>query len=201
MSSVVSICNIALGQHLGKRNITALTEASTEARYCNQFYEQSRDMLLQSYPWSFAGKTASLAEVANDKLGRWGYAYRRPNDCLKVRWVRPEYSETECGPMSLQEELRYPYEIEGETIYCNLSPAYLRYTWAITDPTKFPPAFVDALAASLAARLAYPITKDRQLRNEMAQLARQLQITAETLDANEERNTSDHVSDFEEARG
>jgi hypothetical protein len=69
MSSIVSICNLALS-NLGKDNISALTDEGAEARACNQFYDHVRDTLLQVYPWSFAGKTASLAEVTNDKAGR-----------------------------------------------------------------------------------------------------------------------------------
>src|SRR6187402_875820 len=94
MSSIVSICNLALS-HLGKDNISALSDAGAEARACNQFFEITRDTLLQVYPWRFAGKTASLAEITNDKPGSWAYAYNRPTDCLKIRWLRPEYSLTD----------------------------------------------------------------------------------------------------------
>lgn len=200
MASVVSICNLALS-NLGKDNINALTEASAEARACNQFYEHTRDLLLQGYPWRFAGKTQSLAEVANAKLGAWKYAYQRPNDCLKVRWVRPEYSTVDPCPQTLQEEIANPYEIEGETVYCNLSPAFLRYTWRITDPTKFPPLFVEALSWHLSVKLSMPLTRDPKVRADAFQLAQRTQGAAEMADANEVRETSDYESDIVTARG
>lgn len=195
MTSVVSICNLALS-NIGKDNIQALSDAGSEARACNQFYEITRDMLLQAYPWRFAGKTQSLAEVTNDKPGAWAYAYNRPNDCLKVRWIRPEYSPTEEWPQTFQEEISNPYEIEGQTIYCNLSPAFLRYTFRLTDPTRFSPMFIDALSWHVAVRLAMPLTRDPKVRADAYQLARAMQAQAEAADANEVRESSDHDSEL-----
>lgn len=195
MSSVVSICNLALS-NIGKDNINALTEATAEARACNQFYEHVRDIMLQAYPWRFAGKTASLAELTNDKPGAWGYAYKRPTDCLKARWIRPEYSLTDCFPQSLQEEISNPYEIEGDKVYCNLSPAFLRYTVRLSDPTKYSPLFVEALSWALAVRLAMPLTRDQSKRKEAYDLAQVARGQAEMADANETRETSDHDSEF-----
>lgn len=204
MSSEVYICNLALS-NIGKTNINDLAEASAEARACNQFYAHTRDTLLQAYPWRKARKTQSLAEVANDKPGRWRYAYRIPNDCLKVLWIS---SEHETGGAPERAEFRagdprqgHPYEIEGQTLYCNLSPCYLTYTFRLTDPTKFTPLFIDALGWHLAVRLAMPLTRDPKVRADAFQLATQMQIAAEVADANEVRETSDHDSELIEARG
>ncbi|WP_244642410.1 hypothetical protein [Phyllobacterium sp. 628] len=184
--------------NLGKSNINALTEPNAEARACNQFYEHVRDMLLQGYPWRFAGKTQSLAQLTNDKLGKWAYAYSRPVDCLKVRWVRPAYSTTDMRKEegALIPEYSYPHDIEGTTIYSDLSPAFLRYTVRLTDPTKFTPLFVDALAWHLAVRLAMPLTRDPKMRADAFQLAQQTQGLAQEADANEVRETSDHETEF-----
>lgn len=195
MSSVVFICNLALS-NISKDNIVALTEASAEARACNQFYDHTRDMLLQQYPWRFAGKTASLAEIANDKTGRWAHAYQRPNDCLKLRWLRPGYSEVEP---QISETI-YPHDAEGEKIYTDLSPAFMRYTQRLTDPTKFTALFIDALSWHLAVRLAMPLTHDPKVRADAWQVAKQQQASAEMHDANEVRENSDHESDLVEAR-
>ncbi len=199
MVSVVSICNLALS-NLGKDTINALSEASAEARACNQFYEHTRDTLLQAYPWRFAGKTQALAPLTNDKPGQWAYAYKRPNDCLKVRWVRPRYSADDF-PLSKQEEISFPYEVEGETIYCNVEAAFLRYTFLLTDPTKYSPLFVEALAWALTVRLAMPMTRDIKQRNDAFKLAQMSRGEAETADANEVRETSDHDSEFVQGRG
>lgn len=199
MASVVSICNLALS-NVGKDNINALTDAGAEARACSQFYDHVRGTMLQGYPWRFAGKTVSLAEVGNDKVGQWAYAYKRPNDCLKVRWVRPEYSE-DVGKMTEQEEISFPYEVDGDTIYCDMSPAFLRYTFDLTDASKFSPLFVEALSWHLAVRLAMPLTRDPKVRADCYQVANTMTGQAQMSDANEARDNYDHESDFTKARG
>lgn len=199
MTSVVSICNLALS-NLGKDNISAIDEASAEAKACRQFYEHTRDTLLQVYPWGFAGKTQSLAELTNDKPGAWGYSYKRPVDCLKVRWLRQAYSTVELYPQDEGVQQQNRYEIEGERIYCGIAPAYLRYTWRIIDPTKFPPLFVDALSAALTVRLAMPLTRDPKVRTDAYQFAQAARLAAEMADANEERHTSDISTEFVQVR-
>lgn len=195
MSSVVSICNLALS-NLGKDNISSVDEASAEARACRQFYEHTRDTLLQVYPWRFAGKTQALAELTNDKPGAWGYSYKRPVDCLKVRWLRQAYSTVDLYPQDEAIQQLTPYEIEGERIYAGIGPAFLRYTAKITDPTKFPPLFIDALSAALSVRLAMPLTRDLKVRQDAAQYAVAARQSAEMADANEARETSDISTEF-----
>lgn len=203
MTSVISICNIAL-TNVGKPEINDLAEASAEARACNRFYEHTRDTLLQAYPWRFSGKTLSVAELTNDKPGAWRHAYKRPTDCLKVRWVRGEYRENPDDTCfrdadfhrdTLVEEIQNPYDIEGDTIYADLSPCLLRYTFRLTDPSRFSPLFTDALGWHLAVRLAMPLTRDPKMRADAYQLAQTSQAIAAMADANEVRENSDITSD------
>lgn len=200
MSSVVSICNLALS-NIGKNNINDLSERTAEARACKQFYDHVRDTLLQVYPWRFAGKTAALPALTNDRPGQWARAYSRPSDCLKIRWVRPEYSLTNPCPQLLQDEIAHPYDTEGDVIYCNLSPAFLRYTFRLTDPSRYPPMFVEALSWHLSTRLAMPMTKDVKLRADCYSTALAMQGAAAEADANEVRETSDHESELVRERG
>lgn len=197
MSSIVSICNLALS-NLGKDNISALTDTGAEARACNQFYDHVRDTLLQVYPWNFAGKTASLAEVTNDKAGQWLYAYRRPTDCLKIRYLRPQYVADDPKDYSAAQTdaFGFAHEVEGQTIYCDLSPAFLRYTCRLTDPTKYSPMFIEAMSWHLAVRLAMPLTRDPKIRADAYQLAMATQNQAAASDANEDRESSDHNSEL-----
>lgn len=195
MTSEVEICRMALS-HIGKDGIDSLTEASAEARACNRFYTLTRDVLLQSYPWRFATKTQALANVTNDKKGAWGFAYTIPNDSMKIRWIRPEYSETDPKADDPNE----PYELEAGLLYCNLQPAFLRYIWRVTDPARFSPMFQELLAVQLAVRLAMPLTRDPKVRADCFQWAKVLQGQTEAADANESRNTTDHASEQVEAR-
>lgn len=200
MTSVVAICNMAL-DHVSKPNISSLTEMSEEARVCSRVYTQARDALLSLVHWRFAGASVSLAAVTNTKAGVWGYAYQRPSDCLRIRLIRPEYSTvTPQGDFADPLHDPHPYEMEAQTVYCNLSPAIMRYTQRVEDAERLPPLFVDALAAQIASRIALPLTRDVKLRNDMYNLARQLAAAAAEQDANEQRETSDIVSGFVGAR-
>lgn len=191
MSSVIAICNLALS-NIGKDNINALNEGSAEALACNQFYNHALDLLLQSFPWRFAGKTVALAEIGGGNA-RWKYRYQRPNDCLKVRWIYPHYDDGDCY-LSEREEVQIPYAVEGGHILTGLSPAWLRYTARVSDPSLFPPLFTDAFAWQLSVRLAMPLTRDSKVRAEAYQLAQEMTSMAREADANETRANSDFDS-------
>lgn len=190
MTSIVSICNLAL-TNIGKQTISSLTETGAEARACNQLYGITRDMLLQSYPWRFALKTASLAEITNIHNKTWGYSFIRPSDCLKVLYVK-----TEACPFDAVSAAGTPYMIEGDRVFTNINPCFLHYVAKLEDPTRFPPMFVDTLSWHLAARLAMPLTRDPKVRADAYQLARAMQAQAEVSDANEVRENSDHTSEL-----
>lgn len=199
MASVVEICNLALG-NLGKDDISSIDEASAEAKACKKFYGITRDTALQAYPWTWARATISLAEVTNLKPNKWLYAYQRPSGCLKIILVT---DETMADYMPSGDGIAlggHKYEVEGQLIYCDLSPAYLVYTSLVEDPELFSPGFVDAVSAALAARLAMPITRDLKIRADAVALARSSMGSAQEADANEERSSSDYPSDRIEAR-
>lgn len=189
MASVVEICNLALSS-IGKSiPISALDEASEEARQCSVHYGQARDWLLQQYPYVFARKVQALAVLTNDWGERWGYRYSKPNDCLKIIRIVPAIDDPD--------NLDVPYGLRGQSIYADIDTATLEYTFRQDDPSKFPSQFIDALAWALAARLAFPLTRDRQLRADAAQMAQQMRLSAEAADGNDEQNdysfTPDHL--------
>lgn len=200
MSSVVFICNLALS-NIGKDNISDINEASTEAKVCKQFYEHTRDMLLQAHTWRWATRTQAMAAVANTKEGRWKHAYQRPSDCLKVHRVYDEMQRDYIpGGHDWIKAGGYDYAIEGRVIFTNINPAFLQYTRRVVDPVQFPPLFVDALAWHLATRLAMPLTRDPRIRADALQIAAQMTADAAISDANEVRQVSDYPTDWHEAR-
>lgn len=201
MASVIFICNLALS-NIGKPSIESLGDADAQAIACNQYYAHVRDTLLQSFPWTFAGKTQVLAEVTNTKANRWQYAYQKPSDCLKIRLFGDEtLVDYIPGNDGLVVQGAYANAVEGETIFGDVSPAYLTYTFRLTDPTKFSPMFAEALGWQLAVRLAMPLTRDPKIRADAFQLAERTTSKASELDASEVRQTSDSPSEAIEARG
>ena len=204
MASTVSICNLALG-HLGADKIDALTEASTEARACNRFYDQTLDALLAAGPpWRFARHEAVLAEVTGVSVGRWAHAYALPVDLIRVREVRPPNGPLSGvmlpGDLTADDAGGSPYELFGDWLLSDLSPATLSYIRRVDDPSKFPPLFVETLSWHLAARLAMPLTRDAGQRQAAFQMALQTQAAASATEANDEWSGSSFVSDYEQVR-
>lgn len=190
MTSVVSICNMALS-HIGKGTINSLDEQSEEAFQCNLHYEQTRTVMMQGYPWRFALKVQSLGEIANTWTERYQHAYARPYDCLKpVRIVPPmdgPYpSTTTYDPYrDLQVTGLYGYEIRGDVLFTDSSPATLEYISNVEDPSSFSPLFAEALSWSLASKISMPLTRDQSIRREAFTLAQSALAQAQAADANE----------------
>lgn len=158
MASEVDICNLALGFLGDTATVASLEppEGSAQAEHCARFYPIARDTLLQMHAWGFASRRVQLAEISGTPYG-WTHAYARPIDALDIIAIQrpgtPDYAED-----------REPFVCEtglqgNEVIYCNVEGAIARYTARITDTTRFPPAFVTALAWQLASFLAGPILK------------------------------------------
>ena len=69
-----------------------------------------------------------------------------PADCIK--------------PVTIDEYEAYPYLIESNHFYCDVSAATLKYIWNIEDVSKFTPGFARVLAHKLAVDIAAALEKD-----------------------------------------
>lgn len=166
MSSVVDICNLALS-HLGDTaDIISITppDGSPQAGHCARYYPIARDAVLQSFPWTFATKRATLATVTNPSPDDWQYAYALPSTCLRpLSALNPGTPAANFGNDE-SDAGSFPYVVEAaqdgrRVLYTNVQTAALRYVDAITDTTAFSPLAVLAIARLMAAYLAGPILK------------------------------------------
>lgn len=157
MSSVVDICNLALGRLGLKAFISSLDEATAEAEVCNRFFNATRDAALASAPWPFAKKRATLALLSGVTRAGWAFCYAKPSDCLSPRFVWN-------GLRNPRPDQLIPFELElgdadGSHIICTDHPgAELVFTKRVDNPTLFHPLFVNALAWRLASELAAPLS-------------------------------------------
>lgn len=112
-----------------RTQISALTEASVEARNCNLIYADTRDEVLGMAYWNFATKTAylSLLKQAPGTPGGvasasqwssaypappWLYEYAVPTDCIKMRSVVQQPVNAYAGvPFTSNGQAAYPYFI------------------------------------------------------------------------------------------
>lgn len=180
MASVVQICNIALS-HIGSEPITALTEATKEARECNLHYVEIRDAVLEDHNWGFAKRRVVLAEI-DEEFSGWSHAYAYPADCLCPREIYDGSAtsavtnglyNSDVENYSTPAKIRYEVAInsakDARVILTDQEDAELIYTATIADPNLFTRLFRSALSYSLAARLAEPLHSDRDLGLRMEQ--------------------------------
>lgn len=151
--SEVDICNIALMKVGAKPRIDSLVEDSDNARLCNTFYGPVRDAMLRSHPWNCAIHRRTITPLVDAPDSDWDYQYQLPANpyCLRVLQV---------GEMGDDIE----WVVEGRRLLTNEGTSIkLKYIKRITDTNEFDPLLVDAIALSLAIKLAMPLSTDRQL--------------------------------------
>lgn len=131
-------------------------DTTPAAKWFRRNFDTARDGELEEHPWRFAVKEAVITVDATPPVfknaggGGWSYRYARPTDLMRVAYLN-------CGGNF--EGIPVPHEIQGDWIYCDQSSTiYLAYIWRITDVTKYPALFCEALAAKLATKLAHWLT-------------------------------------------
>lgn len=192
MASDITICNLALA-HLGTATISALTDASKEARACKLHYEEARDAVLREHPWNFATRRVYLALLSVAPVG-YDFAYAYPTDCLFAREI---WQETELLAPT-------PFEVvsgtSGRMVVTDEADAVLEYTARVTDSAQFDPLFVQALSYRLAAEIAMPITRSVTVAQAMLNLYRNSVAMATTIDGREGKTDPEHPNSYIQAR-
>jgi hypothetical protein len=168
MSSVVSICNQAIGRFRG-RQIAALTDDTVEANACSTYYESARDLVLADFPWNFATKTAALA-LKSETPVEWAYCYAYPADCMVIRKLFAEGNLRQyTDPIPHAVELAAD---DSKAILTNLDVARIQYTVKNENVNQYSAHFRTALSWYLASEIAIPIagvSKGRVLADRAAQ--------------------------------
>ena len=173
--SKATVCNMALA-HIGStKGISSFdTDTSTEANMCRLFYDQVLLGVLESCSWPFARRRSALGLVEAKPNDDWLYSYRYPSDAERILAVSTESAFINLMLMpnstlttNLNEQLIWklpPFEVAGDSagklIFSNMSSAWVYYIKNISDPSRWPHQFAEAIALGLAAKIAMPIAKD-----------------------------------------
>jgi len=177
MASEVSICNRAL-RLLRVQPITSFDEDGEAAGWCAETYPDARDALIAEYPWNFATRRAALPALS--AVPTWGFAraFQLPGDperCLRVLGLA---EETGDGGLV--------YQVEGSRIVTDEpAPLKLLYLARVADPAAYPPLFVEALAARLAAEGAFHFTGSTSREAQLTDLYERKVALARRFDAQE----------------
>lgn len=156
--SVPDIWNLALVK-LGQEDFVASeSESTANAAACRAAYYITRDKLLRDYEWSFAVARADLSRSSFDG-DDWTYQYALPTE--------PPYLRALDIPEEDVWDADFLWKKEGDVILSNATSLTLRYISLVTDTTKYPPDFVDALACALAIQVCWAITGSRSKLREL----------------------------------
>jgi hypothetical protein len=167
------VINVALMRIAYPFRVANIYEGSRAAAAALDIYVQTRDELLRQGNWGFAERNVALTLLKQSPQGGyippntwnpgsnppvpWLFEYAYPDDCLKVRAVKPT-------PLFVPnfDPQPFVYDVANDSyetppvkvILCNVAAALLVYTGQITDPTTWEADFTEAMAAALARRLA-----------------------------------------------
>jgi hypothetical protein len=146
------ICNMALGRiGVGARIEALSTDTTPEAVQCRSFYDISYASTLREFSWPFANKIVTMTLVQTSPDNEWGYSYRYPSDCLKIKRLM-------SGFRNDSRDTRVPFTIrsddDGRLIFTDQVDAEIEYTFDFNDNARLPADFVSALAWRIAYEVA-----------------------------------------------
>lgn len=171
INSPADVANLAL-KRLGYRlKVASLYDGSNASNHLLDIYGQTRDDMLRNGEWGFAqrmivgtvlkfGPTNYFDtpwDPATMPPMRWRFEYAYPDDCLKVRSVRPQPGflvDMTPLPQLFRVVNDNGFTPSRRVIVCNVEAAIIVYSAQVTDPAQWDVSFVDALAAGLARRVA-----------------------------------------------
>lgn len=179
MPAKLALWNLAVSE-LPADQIAELGENSLPARECRRHYPQVIAEMLAYGRWSFQNRRVTLAAVTNTRDSEWLYAYAVPADMAQPIRVLPDFDSLGLSlPVPLPGEpyaevwalfassYALPYIIENGIIYTNAESASLEYGISDITEVDLRPDVVRAITVDLAARLAMPVKKDKDLRKEL----------------------------------
>ena len=181
MYTDVSICAKALVK-LGIPPITSFNEPRAEAEVARELYPTVRDGLLAAYPWSFTIAQADLQQDPNAQPADFRYAYLLPADLLRT---------ISAGTGGRGRGLIF--RIRGDRLVTDSPSVTLTYQKRVPE-SQFPPFFVNALIARLAAEFAIPLTEATSRAEALQRLAAAEFRLARILDS--QQATPLRVEDF-----
>lgn len=150
--TVIDLCNMALGR-IGAGRITALTEETNEAIYCNLWYEQTRNEVLRSRAWKSCTELQTLAQLSTTPIFGWSYQYQMPTDPRAIRIISVYPSSG--------------YERQGRLLLSDESSLSLKYVAEVSDPNNLDEILAEVITLRLAVKLAKAVANDKELSKDL----------------------------------
>jgi hypothetical protein len=177
---VVDVYNMALAQLGHDQTVTATTDATAEASWCNRFYDQSRKECLRLVKPNFAVRTEALEDGAESDNPNWFYEFSRPTGCLGITSV----VASDGNPVD--------YALQGELLFADVADVSVVFVFDEEDADLFDALFVAALAYKLASYVSLPLTGKSEYKRLMEQGFVSALSDARVMDANDDANRGEH---------
>jgi hypothetical protein len=129
----------------GEKPLESLSDNRYGATVGSNLFELLYENEIQSNPWRFATKKASLSQLNVTPVNQYQYVFQIPTDCLIPSHVYP----------------RADYEIYGDRIYTNQSAVDLDYRFK-PDVADIPAYFAMLMVYACAKDMIKPITESDQ---------------------------------------
>ena len=176
----IEICSMSLLK-LGATPIASFAEETVEAELARSLYEPILRALIVSHPWGFSLAVADLASATEPPVDGFKCAYLLPSDLLR----------TISASGGIQKN--GVYRIVGDRLLSDDQEISLTYQQR-SDASLFPPHFVQALAAKLAAEFCLPLTES-STRAEVLQRVANAEIKLARL-VDSQQSTARAVEDY-----
>lgn len=177
----VALCSRALIR-IGASPITSFADGTAESEIAGALYENTRDALLSSYPWTFATGQVALSQLETDPIADYSFAFGLPNDYLRA---------ISAGNGSKGRGLNY--RIARGELHTNASAAVLTYIFR-PDESEFPPYFDQALITRLSAEFTIPVTESTSRAEAHFRIAQDEFERARQIDA--QQDTPNRIDQF-----
>lgn len=178
-ATAVSICSNAL-LRLGSDPINSFDEGSStgsnldSARLASNLWPTVRRQVLRGHLWNCAIARVLLSPDTTSPAFGWTYRYLRPADWLRNVHVGLELTD------------KYAFATEGAYFMSDEASLPLTYIFDNDNPATYDASLVAALEMSMAAAMAYPITKSTSLAQELTALAQQHLAAARSADGQDD---------------
>lgn len=176
----------------GVNTIISFTEGTSEAIFCNEWYEIITESELSLYKWRFATKTVDLTTslLTGEPDTKYNTRYQAPNDVLSVDTVL--VGDTPIEYDRYQDQI-HTNDTSGDTVV-------IKYRYR-ADESYWSPYFTLLVIYRLATMLSFSIARKDDVAASMKALADEHWRRAKTEDAQAQTNQKVSLRKITNARG
>ncbi|HEY7805033.1 MAG TPA: hypothetical protein VIC30_11465 [Orrella sp.] len=146
----LSICSDALIL-LGATPLSSFSDGTDAAQICDRLYDDLKDSVVASYPWSWSFKKVQLARLTEEPANEWKYFYQLPGD--RLAGVRAVFNSSATGIAPIQRG----WELLGDKLMSSQEQIWIDYQFSPGE-SALPTYFVQLLKYAMAAEIAETVT-------------------------------------------